>query len=206
MFDSSPLPSSSRASAEQVTRPTQLKHPYQPEQADTRPSPRNPETWLERAQTAETLDDALLYLNRALTLSPYHRVAGHKMDEALQHILHHNAFLGYLDETDSLYRVQTGGNLVLHVSKDRTVPQAYPPKKPSPLQPAFRWLWVALLGLPLAGLGTLIGLLIALIYAVRAHRQPLNQADQVRADVMLTVAVILAGAAFVLALLMVLHI
>ena len=198
--------SSSKTNVAPVTRPTRLRHPKRPRQADTQPSPRDPKVWLSRAETASTLEDSLLYLNRALAINPYHRVATRKMDEALQHILSHNAFLGYIDESDSLYRVRTGANVVLHIPKDRAVPQPYPPKEFSPLRPAFRWLGMALLGLPLAGLGTLIGLLMALIYAVQAHRQPLNLADQVRANVVMTIAIVLAGLGFILTFLLLIHI
>ena len=127
------------------------------------------------------------------------------MDEALQHLLKYNAFLGYIDETDWLYRVQTGAKLILKVPKDRVEPEPYPSPKPSPLQPAFRWLGIALLGLPLAGIGTLISLLIVVIYAIQANRQSLSRADQVRVNVILAGSFILAGLAFILALLLILH-
>jgi hypothetical protein len=158
-----------------------------------------------RAETVAAPADSRRGLNRATAANPQRQTAVRKVAETLHHILYQNAFLGYIDESDSLYRVWTGAGLVLHVPKSRAVPELYPLKKPSPLQPVFRWLGLALLGLPLAGLGAFIGLFVALLYAVWAYRQPLDQADQVRADVALLAMMVLAGVAFVLALLLVFH-
>lgn len=178
---------------------------YSERQIDTRPLPQEPEIWLSRARAATTFEDTLLYLNQALLVDPYHPVAGRRMDEGLQYLLNHNAFLGYVNETEAVYQVETGGKLVLHIPKNRAVLEHYPSRPPSPLRPAFRWLGLALVGLPLAGIGTLIGLPIALVYAVRAHQQPLSRADRVRANVLIVITLSLIFLAFGLALLLILH-
>lgn len=71
--------------------------------------------WLRRAETAKTLPETLVYLSQMLFFNPYHSLARRKMYQSLQRLLQKDAFLGYIDETESFYRVRNATGLPLVV-------------------------------------------------------------------------------------------
>ena len=174
--------------------------------AATRLAPRDADVWFWRAETATTPQDTFLYLCRALLLNPKHSGAQQRMYESLQDQLRQDAFLAYIDESDSFYRVRTGAGQPIIIPKSRAAAAPYPSNEPSPLQPAFQWLRWALLGLLLAGLGTLVCAPIAMALALRAGRHPLSRADSVRLKIVLVMAVSLWCCALVLGALFLIHV
>jgi hypothetical protein len=176
-----------------------------PSDGDTRPTPPGAERWMAHAETAETPKEALFYLNRALIADPKHPLARQRIHQALRRILKRDAFLAYVAEDDALYQVNTGDNLLLLVPKNRAVAEPYPRPQPSPLRPAYRWLTLAILGLPLAGLGALIGVPMVLLHILRARQRPLSPADRVRSSIVLGVTYLVALVGLLLVSLLMLH-
>ena len=118
--------------------------------------PESLQAWLLCAETAPSIGQAVACLNKANALQPTHPDAKQKTYQLVQKLLKQDAFLLYLDETDALYHIRSGEKISLSVPKDRSLPEAYPARRPALLQSAYRWLWLAFLGLPLAGIGALV--------------------------------------------------
>ncbi len=107
----------------------------------------------------------------------------------LRQLLAQDPFLLYLGETDEQYHVRNGAELELQVPKSRARPEPYPTPRPAWLQRAYRWLWLALFGLLLAGLGAMIFASLTALAALRLNFTPITRADRVRS----LVALLLAG-------------
>lgn len=178
---------------------------YQLSTEATRLAPRNAEAWLWRAETANNVQEKGLFLCRALLLNPKHPIAQRRMHKLLQLTLEHDACLAYVDETDTFYRVRTGAGQPLIVPKGRAVSTSHLPGVLSPLQPALNWLGLTLLGLLLAGLGTLVCAPVAILLALRARKQPLSRPDATRVKVVLAIAVLLWLCGLLLSTLLFIH-
>jgi hypothetical protein len=139
---------------------------YQLSLEATQIAPQEIETWLMRAETAPSTEEAVTCLNQANALLPSDAAVKQKTYQMIQKLINQDPFVLYLDETDHLYHVRSGGQLSLSVFKDRSIPEPYPVKRPVLLQHAYRWLWMAFLGLALAGLGALIFAPLAAISAI----------------------------------------
>jgi hypothetical protein len=168
-------------------------------------APRDIEAWLWRAETAEALPEILACLSRVLLLDPQQPQARRRMYETFQRLLRQDAFLDYVGETDLHYQVHTNDGQSLAIPKDRAIPAPYPPPKEPPFQPAYRWLGWALLGLLLAGLGTLLCAPVAAALALWARQQAASRADVVRAEIALWGAVFLWCCALPLSFLFLIH-
>jgi hypothetical protein len=107
---------------------------------------------------------------------------------AVQQLLAADPFLLYLDETSDVYRVRHGDSDLL-VLKERDIPEPYPARRPLWLQRTYRWLWMAGLGLLLAGLGAMIFATLAAAAALALNSQPISKSDRIRS----LVALLLAG-------------
>jgi len=151
----SPVPQALEEAA-QAVRSGDLQRAHQLSVKASQIDPQDPKALLLCAETAPTLEEALTYLSRLNALQPENPEAQQKTYHLLQQLLKKDPFLLYLDETDHLYHVRSGEKLSLAVPKDRSLPEAYPARRPAQLQRAFRWLWMAFLGLPLAGLGAIL--------------------------------------------------
>jgi len=126
--------------------------------------------------------------------------------ERAWNLLKQNPWLEYEVENDQVYVLSSGAELSLIVPKDRDLPERYLAEGASLVKPAFRWLGLALLGLPPAGLGTLVFVLLAVWHVWQvSKRSTLDQADRVRAAVILTVAAGLLSLALALNYLLFLH-
>jgi len=132
----------------------------------TQIAPQDIRTWLMRAETAPSIEEAVACLNQANALLPSDAELSQKTHQMIQKLIKQDPFVLYLDETDNLYHVRSGERLTLSVPKDRSVPEPYPALRPVLLQHAYRWLWMAFLGLALAGLGALVFAPLAAISAV----------------------------------------
>ena len=171
----------------------------------TRIAANNVEVWLYRAARAETWEQRLHYLNKAISLLPEDSTARLGMYETLKGYLERDPFLRYIEEGGDLYRVLVGGDHVAIVPKDRAAVAAYPPKEPSPLRSVFRWLGLSLLGLPLAGILTFICAPIAAILALRISLQSRSVHDSRRGAIAFLCACVLWAIGVIFSFLFVLH-
>jgi hypothetical protein len=123
----------------------------------------------------------------------------------LKRYLEYDPFLRYLEENETLYRVLTGDGRVITVPKDRAITAPFPPAEPTPLQPVYRWLGLALLGLPFGGLPTLVFVVVAAMVSQRIQQQSLSRIERRRLTMALICATILWLVALMLSFLFVLH-
>ncbi len=168
-------------------------------------APYSVEAWLYHAALTDSDEERLNSLNKALSLAPEHLNARRSLYKALKLYLNQDPFLRYLEETDFLYHVLTGQGRVVIVPKDRASASPYPPVAPSPLQSVFRWLRYSVLGLPLAGLLTLVCAPVAAVLAWRASRQRLGITDRRRAMMALLYAAVLWMVGALLTVLFLVH-
>jgi tetratricopeptide (TPR) repeat protein len=168
--------------------------------------PNNLEAWLWRAALAEDGRQRLSALSKAIALAPENTDARIGMYETLKHYLEQDPFLRYIEETDTLYQVLIGAGRMINVSKDRVAIPPYPPPEPLPLQPAYRWLTFAVLGLLIAGIGTVICAPIALSHAWQARKHPVERFDRRRATMAMIYAAVIWVVGLALAFIFVLHI
>ncbi len=99
----------------------------------------------------------------------------------------------------------TGAGHAIAVPKGRATTAPYPPPEPPPLHRANRWLAFALLGLPFAGVGTVICAPVAVMFAWRAFQKPLPKTDRRSAVIAVAVAGVLWVIGLILTFLLVLH-
>src|SRR5258708_29659731 len=92
----------------------------------------------------------------------------------LEHYLQQALFLRYLEETERAYGVVTGEGRTIIVHKGRASAIVLPAIIHSALQPVYRWIRYSILGLPLAGIPTLICASVAWIWAWYAVYQTLG--------------------------------
>ena len=110
--------------------------------------------------------------------------------QSVQNLLAQDPFLLYLDETYELYHVRHSTDLDLLVRKNRSSPEPFPATRPVLLQKAYSWLWMACIGLLLAGLGAMMLAMMAAAAALGLNLQPISRADRIRS----LVVVLLSGA------------
>ncbi len=168
--------------ARRVLRVGQRDIAYRNALEATRLDPESVDAWLMRSATAPSEEERLFCLSQANRINPDLPQAKSAMYNALWAELQQDPFLAYLDQDDKLYFVRSHEYLSLAVPKDRAVPkETYPPKQPQPLARAYHWLAWAVLGLTLAGLGTLIFAPLAIWSAFSSFREPLQRGDRIRA-------------------------
>ena len=158
----------------------------------------NLQAWLLCAATAPSIKDAVACLNQANALQPLNPEAKSKTYQLVQKLLQKDPFLLYLDETDDLYHVRSGEQLPLVVPKDRTVPETYPARRPAQLQSAYRWLWLAFLLLPLAGIGAIVFTPLAAAAAVGLYLKTSSKTNRIYS----LVVILLSGGLWLVGLLL----
>ncbi len=166
----------------------------------------NKEAWLIRARTAASAEERLVCLSQAVRIDPNYPIAKQVLYTSLKSELEQDPFLAYLNETGQLYFVQNEEYLSLVVPKDRDVPESYPPERPPALKKAYRRLSWSVLGLALAGVGTLIFAPLAFRQAVSALGQPLVQPDRLRARLVAWLSILLIVISLSLAWLLIIHV
>ncbi len=171
----------------------------------TQAAPQNMEAWLLRAGLAASLDEKVLCVNRmnelGADLHDTHNVAFF----ALKEIIERDPFLAYMEETDGLYRVHNAERTILSIPKRRTVTTPYPTHEPDRLRNVHRWLMLAVFGLMLAGIGTLIFAPLAAWAALDARRSMPDRSGQVDSMVMLVIAGVLFVIGIFFAMLFIMH-
>jgi sterol desaturase/sphingolipid hydroxylase (fatty acid hydroxylase superfamily) len=105
----------------------------------------------------------------------------------VRRLLAADPFLLYLDESSEVYHVRHSEG-ELRVLKERGIPEPYPARRPLWLQRAYRWLWLACLGLLLAGLGAMVFATLAAAAALALNSQPISRSDRIRSLVVLLLA------------------
>jgi hypothetical protein len=163
----------------------------------TQIAPQDLQTWLIRAETAPSIEEAIICLNQVNASLPSYPEAKPITYQIVQKLLRQDPFLLYLNETDDLYRVRNSNQLLM-VPKDRSIPEPYPAKELFGLQKAYRWLRIALFGLLLAGLGAMVFTTLAAITAISVNFKPISKEDRIRSFVV----IILSGGLWLLGLLL----
>ncbi len=163
------------------------------------------EAWMIRARTAASSEERLLCLSRAIRIDPRDPSVKQVLYDALKTALEMDPFLAYMNENGELYFVRNEEYESLAVPKDRSIPEIYPPQRPEALSKAYRRLGWAVLGLALAGLGTLVFAPLALRMAVTTLHQPVDKPDRVRARLVIWLSILLFAVSLSLGWLVVIH-
>lgn len=173
----------------------------------TQEQPENVEAWIDRAQTAETIEEKIFCLSQVNRLAPAHPRGKARMHETLWRELRRDSFLSYLEETGQIYFVRNQHFTSLAIAKDRSETEPYPPKRETELHAARRKLGWAVAGLALSGLGTLVFIPLALRSSVRFLRAgPGERKDRVQAWIVIGLSLLLAPVALALAWVFAIHI
>ncbi len=135
---------------------------------------------LREARTASNPDQALQYLERAVALVPDDPRVQSTVQLGLFDKLGSDAFLAYLAEADRRYVVAFRDARTFSVPKARNDPEQYPPAHRTEAERAMRMMWLLLLGLIPAGIGTLILSPVAIRHGIRALQQNSNDPQQHR--------------------------
>jgi hypothetical protein len=170
----------------------------------TTSDPANEHAWLWYAVTAESIDDSIGALTRAVLINPNNFDARQQLHDLMQRQLRLDAFLRYDSETIDLYAVRTRNDRLLIQPKDRAPFEIYPPTEQLPSHIALRWLIWSLIGLLPAGLGTLICAPIAMSKA-RPLLRGKTRADRARGQFIFLGALLLLVVAIFFIFLLLLH-
>ena len=173
----------------------------------TQAVPESIEAWLLRATLAPSLDERIASVNRLNELAPGYQDKYNLAFYALKELLDKDPFLRYLEETDELYRVINAKRVVLSVPKKRAPVNAPPPDQapPSRLNGAYRLLTLAILGLLLAGIGTVIFAPLAVLATLRAQGSIRSHSERVSSIVILIAAFGLFVIGVLFSILFILH-
>jgi hypothetical protein len=171
----------------------------------TKVTPENLEAWFLRATLAPSLEERLFCVNCLNELSPDRQDRHHVAFSAVKELLDRDPFLAYLEETEALYRVINKNNQVVVIPKKRAAANLSVPERPGPLKTAYRLLVMAMFGLLLAGVGTLIFAPLAALAALGAGASLRSRSERVSSMVILILASLLFLLGLVFAILFALH-
>jgi hypothetical protein len=171
----------------------------------TQAAPDNIEAWLLRATLAPSLEERVICVNRLNELMPERQDRYNVAFFALKELLDKDPFLAYLEETQDLYRVINADHIVLSIPKKRAAVNSPLPERSSQLKAAYRWLVLAIIGLMLAGIGTLIFAPLAALAAIQAGGSLHSRSDRVSSTIVLILAIILFMIGSFFSVLFVLH-
>ena len=177
--------------SERAIREGNARDAYELSLKATQSAPENIDAWLLRAALAPSLEEKIICINHLNEMGADGYDRHHIAFFTIKETLDNDPFLAYLEETDSLYRVLHGSHLVLSIPKKRSTVNSSPFEQPNPLKAAYRWLLMAMIGLMLAGLGTLIFAPLAVWSAFRAERSLESYADRVSSLIVLILSLIL---------------
>jgi hypothetical protein len=150
--------------------------------------PKDVNSWLMRAELAQSPEETIICINRVNRLDPGHPLGQQKTFMIVQNMVKVDPFLAYQQESDQLYQVNNSDALTLVIPKQRAVAPRYPDPGPKPLRPAYVFLILALGGLMVAGLGAILFAPLAAIAALWANRQPLNHSERLKSMIVILVA------------------
>jgi hypothetical protein len=178
---------------------------YQHSLEATKLAPRNPHAWYFRSQVAASVEEQLFCLSRAFSLEPDFPHGRNRLYQALKGMLSVEPSISYLAETDALYQVRSGHDVLLHIPKNRSAHTPYPQQQPGPDRPAVRWLNAAALGFLLGGVGAFVLAPIAAFSALSLQFKQRSGRDRIRLLMVFVLAVLLWVASLPLTVLFALH-
>ena len=158
---------------------------YQSSLKATSLAPDDPRAWYLRSRAAPSKEEHLICLSRAYSLDPSLADARKELHSAVQKLLKQEPFLAYVHETEELYQVRSGLDLLINVPKNRAFEKPYLHREPSRLKPAFAWLYLSLFGLLLGGVGAVLLAPITAFQVLRLQTVPLFRADRVRLTIIM---------------------
>ena len=190
--------------SEKAIREGNKQHAYELSLQATKVAPENLEAWFLRATLAPSLEERLFCVNCLNELSPDRQDRHHVAFSAVKELLDRDPFLAYLEETEALYRVINRNNQVVVIPKKRAAANPSP-ERPEALKPAYRLLVMAMFGLLLAGVGTLIFAPLAALAALGAGPSLRSRSERVSSMVVLILASLLFLLGLIFAILFALH-
>lgn len=177
--------------AEESTRKGERERAYQISLRATTAAPGEPLAWYLRSQNAPSLEEQLMCLSRVFALDPKRAEAKAELRTAVQELLKKEPFLAYVYETPELYQVRSGRDLLINIPKDRAHETPYLQRDPGPMKPAYRWLYLAMIGLLFGGVGAILLAPIAVFQVLRIQSMPLLRSDRIRSWIIFAFAVII---------------
>jgi hypothetical protein len=177
--------------AEQSARQGKREVAYQSSLTATSLAPHEPLAWYLRSQTAPSPEEQLMCLSRAYSLDPAFPDAKKELRVAVQALLKQEPFLAYVHETEELYQVRSGRDMLINIPKNRAYEKPYLQKSPGLAKPAFRWLSFTLLALLLGGVGAVLLAPITAFQVLRLQASSPSREDQARLWIVFILAVIL---------------
>jgi len=191
--------------SEHASREGNSQYAYELSLRATQTAPENIDAWLLRISLSPSFEERLLCVNRLNELAPDHHDRYNIGYFTLKELLDKDPYLAYLEETEELYRVMNGNHMVVSIRKKRVADNTFLPERSSQLKAANRWLMMAILGLMLAGIGTLIFTPLAALNAIQAGQSAQSHSDQINSTIVLIVAILLFIVGTIFSLLFVLH-
>ncbi len=157
------------------------------------------EMLLHRARTAQTGDQALEYMQRAVEMLPDDPRVQSSVQLSMFEKLNSDAFLAFLAETDRRYVITFRNSRPFFVPKARNEPEPYPVAHRTEAERAMRMMWWMILGLIPAGVVTVILAPVALRHGIRALQRDYRDPQQHRmawAAIFMALSLGLLGAFF----------
>src|SRR5690349_19491543 len=171
--------------AEEFIRQGNREKAYQSGLKATSIFPNDPSAWYLRSRNAPSHEERLMCLSRAYALDTKGSETKTELRNAIQELLQKEPFLAYVYETEELYQVRSGRDLLVNIPKNRTYETPYLKRNRGPVIAAYRWLHLSLLGLLLGGVGAILFAPVAVFQTLRLQTTSLSQADRVRSWVIL---------------------
>lgn len=181
--------------AAQFARQGERERAYQTSLRATNVAPDEPLAWYVRSQNAPSAEEQLMCLSRAYSLDPAFPHARDELRMAIQDLLQQEPFLAYVHETEKLYQVRSGRDMLINIPKNRAYEKPYLQRAPGLATPAFRWLSFTLLALLLGGVGAVLLAPITAFQALRLQASSPSREDQARLWVIFVLAIFLLLAA-----------
>ena len=169
--------------SEKALREGNREHAYQLIIQATKVAPDNTDAWLYCATLAPSLAERVFCVNHLNELAPGYQDRQDIVFFAFKELFDEKPYLAYLAETDELYRVINTDRVVLSIPKKRARFELYPPEQPTakPLRLAYRWLIMAMLGLLVAGIGTVVFAPMAAVAALQADQSLGTRVERAKA-------------------------
>jgi hypothetical protein len=177
--------------SEKALREGNREHAYQLSLQATKVAPDNMDAWLSCATLAPSLAERVFCVNHLNELAPGYQDRHDIAFFAFKELFDEKPYLAYLAETDEIYRVINRDRVVLSIPKKRAPFEPYPPKQPraGPLRLAYRWLIISMVGLLVAGIGTVVFAPMAAVAAIRADQSLGTRAERAKAMIVFLASV-----------------
>lgn len=174
--------------AEQSAKQGKRDTAYQSSLEATSLAPDEPMAWYLRSKTAPSQEEKLMCLSRAFALDTKLSEPKTELRIAVRELLKEEPFLAYVYETQELYQVRSGRDMLINIPKGRAFETPYLQRRPSPARSAFKWLYLSLVGLLLGGVAAVVFGPIAVFQSLRLLTMPLLPGDRVRSWIVLVLS------------------